>query len=227
MVWGVVGLLLTVMILSYLIGDNFFFRFAAYLFVGVTAGFMTVLIIKHLVWPYFFQPLISGTWHDRLWVLIPLALAISLVVSQFSRWSVVGRVPLAFLAGLTAAITIGGAVFGTIIPQLRAVVEAFDPVRWYQSPGRPWVRIAEALVMLIGVVGTLSYFHFGLRRRQDSDTQAPERPRVIQTLGKVGEVFIGVALGAVFAGVFSTALLAMIDRIMFIGQFVSRLFGGR
>lgn len=226
LIWGVVGLLLTVMVLSYLIGDNFLFRLAVYIFIGVTTGFLSVLIIRQILWPYLMAPLISGSGVEMLWVLIPLGLAILLLMSQFTRFVDVGRIPLAFLAGLTAAIAIGGAVFGTMIPQIRAVVEGFDPVGWYQTPGHPWLRILESVVMLIGVVGTLSYFHFGRRRLDNHEMQAKARPWIFEVLGKVGQVFIGIALGAVFAGIFSTALLALIDRLMFIGQFASRLLGG-
>jgi hypothetical protein len=225
LIWGVVGLLLTVMVLSYLIGDNLFFRLAAYLFVGVTAGFLSVLIITQILWPYLLQPLIIGSWIEKLWILIPLALAVLLVISQFQRFTGAGRMPLAFLAGLTAALTVGGSVFGTMIPQLRAVVNAFDPSGWYQTPGVPWLRMAEAVVMLVGVLGTLSYFHIG-RRRVDQNDQAQVRPRFFEGLGKVGEVFIGMALGTVFVGIFSTALLAMIDRLLVIGEFVMHLLGG-
>lgn len=226
LIWGVVGLLLTVMVLSYLIGDNVFFRMAAYLFVGVTAGFLVVLIINQILWPYLLQPLIYGSWIDRLWVVVPLILATMLVISQFPKLAEIGRVPLAFLAGLTAAIAIGGAVFGTMIPQIRVVVDAFEPAMWYQAPGQAWLRIVEAAVLLVGVVSTLSYFHFGRWQKPGEESQTQARPRVFEILGKVGEVFIGIALGAVFAGIFSSALLAMIDRLLFIGQFVTRLVGG-
>jgi len=226
LIWGVVGLTLTVMVLSYLIGDNFLFRLAAYIFIGVTAGFLSVLISKQILWPYLLEPLLLGTWIERLWILIPLALALLLVMSQFSRFVGLGWIPLAFLAGLTAAVVIGGAVFGTIVPQIRTIVEGFDPIRWYQTPGQPWLRILEAVVMLTGVVGTLSYFHFGRGRSSGDDTQSKSRPLVFEGLGKVGQVFIGIALGTVFAGIFSTALLALIDRLLFIGQFVTILMGG-
>ena len=227
LIWGATGLVLTVMILSYLVGDNFLFRLAAYLFVGVTAGFLTVLIVNQILWPHLIQPLIFGSWEGRLWAFIPLVLVLLLTISQFSRFAGVGRIPLAFLAGVTAAIVIGGAVFGTMIPQIRSVVNAFDPAGWYATPGLPWLRIVEAALMLIGVVGTLSYFHFGRRRQKAEDHSETARPRVFDAMAKVGEVFIGIALGAVFTGIFSTALLAMIDRLVFIGEFVTRLLGGR
>lgn len=226
LIWGMVGLVLTVMVLSYLVGDNLLFRLAAYLFVGVTAGFLAVLIVNQILWPYLIEPLITGSWEGWLWVLIPLVLALLLVLSQFPRLAGAGRIPLAFLAGVTAAIAIGGAVFGTMIPQVRTVVNAFDTAGWYAEPGLPWMRILEAVLMLIGVVGTLGYFHFG-RRRGEQDREETVRPRFFEVMAKVGELFIGIALGAVFAGIFSTTLLAMIDRLLFIGAFVTRLIGGR
>lgn len=227
LIWGMIGLLLTVMVLSYLIGDNLFFRLAASIFVGVTAGFLTVLIAHQILWPYLLQPLISGTLYQRLWVLIPLILSFLLIISQFPKLTGAGRIPLAFLAGLTAAITIGGAVFGTMIPQIRSVVNSFDPAVWYAAPGRPWMRIVEAGLMLIGVIGSLSYFHFGRRFKHiPGSSNDDTRPRLFEALSKVGQVFIGVALGAVFAGIFSSALLAMIDRVWLIGYWINYWFGG-
>lgn len=226
LIWGLIGFLLTVMVLSYLIGDNFFFRLAAYIFVGVTAGFLTVLIAYQILWPYLLQPLISGSMYQRLWILIPLILSLLLIISQFPKFSSAGRIPLAFLAGLTAAIVVGGAVFGTMIPQIRAVVNDFNPGGWYAEPGRSWMRILEAGLMLVGVIGTLSYFHFGRRFRHGSVTDSHARPRILEAVSKVGQVFIGIALGAVFTGIFSSALLALIDRLMFIGQWITHWIGG-
>jgi hypothetical protein len=225
LIWGLVGFLLTVMVLSYLIGDNFIFRLAAYLFVGVTAGLLTVLIARQILWPYLLQPLISGSVYQRLWILIPLVLSLFLIISQFPRFSSFGRIPLAFLAGITAAIVVGGAVFGTIIPQTRAVVNSFSPVGLYAEPGRAWMRILDAGLMLLGVIGTLSYFHFGRRFRQGSVSDSHARPRISEAASKFGQVFIGLALGAVFAGIFSSALLALIDRLMFLGQWIAHWLG--
>jgi len=226
LIWGVVGLLLTVMILSYLIGDNFLFRIGAYLLVGVTAGFLTVIITRQVLWPNLVQPLIDGSQYQRLWALIPLVLSLLLILSQFSRLTAAGRIPLAFLAGLTAAIAIGGAVFGTIVPQARAVVNGFDTASWYADPGRPWMHILEAGVMLIGVISTLSYFHFGGRFHRVPGSGNSARPRFLEVLSQVGQVFIGLALGAIFAGIFSSALLAMIDRLVFVGGLLSHWIGG-
>ncbi len=225
--WGLVGFFLTVMVLSYLIGDNFFFRFAAYLFVGLTAGYLAVLMINQILWPYLIVPLVSGTMIQRLWLLAPLGLILLLLLSQIRRFSILGRLPLAFLAGTAAAVTIGGVLFGTLIPQSLAVINAFDLEYLLAVPEQIWLRVIDAIVMLVGAVATLSYFYFGAKRRQPGEIDSQQkRPIIFESLSKIGQVFMGITLGAVFAGVYSTALLALMERIVFMGDFFIRLFGG-
>jgi hypothetical protein len=48
----------------------------------------------------------------------------------------------------------------------------------------------------------------------------------LQHLSKIGEVLLGITLGTVFAGIFSTALLALIDRIAALGDVIGQLLGG-
>lgn len=224
-IWGSVGLLLTVMVLSYLIGDNVLFRFAAHVFIGLTAGYLVVLIVNQVLVPLVLTPMIAGSGIERLWLAIPIVLIALLLLGQFPRFGGISSFPLAFLTGLTAAIAIGGAVFGTLIPQSLAVVEAFDPTQWYVDPTRTWLRVLEAVVMLSGVVGTLSYFHFGGKRNPDEDLEKTQRPKIFEALGKFGQIFIGITLGAVFAGLFSSALFALIDRIIFIKEMIVLLIG--
>jgi len=225
-IWGGVGFLLTIMILSYLIGDNFFFRLAAHLFIGLTTGYLSVLLINHILIPYLIDPLTDGGWTGWLWMGIPLLLIILLLLSQIPKLSGLGRFPLAFLAGLSAAVAIGRAVFGTLIPQTQTVIEGFDQTIWFEQSEETWVRIMEGIIMLMGAVCTLSFFHFGRKWQLDKKAQEVERPRALEILSKIGGVFIGITLGALFAGVFSSALLALIDRIIAIGEFIGYFFGG-
>ena len=226
LIWSLVGLLLTVMVLSYLIGDNAFFRLASALFIGLTAGFVAVRIFKDILGPYLWLPLMAGTWSERLLALVPLILISLLVLSQIPRFAHWGSFPLAFLAGLAAALAIGGAVFGTLLPQARAVIDAFGLDAWQQADRSAWAPALEAVIMLIGTLATLSYFHFGRRKKQPLPEETQQRPVILEGLSKLGEVFIGIALGAVFAGVFSTALLALNNRMVVISQVIARLLGG-
>jgi len=226
LVWGAVGFLLSIMILSYLIGDNVFFRIAVHIFIGLTSGYLAVLIFNQILLPQLLTPLTTGSWPDIVWFIVPLLMIIMLLLSQIPRFKSIGNIPLAYLVGVTAALAIGGAVFGTLIPQSRAVIAAFDPSQWVGESENSWFSILDASIMLIGTVSTLSYFHFGRKKNPKNDHEAAHPPKVFKALGKIGQVFIGITLGAVFAGLFSTSLVALIDRIAVIGQFIAQLFGG-
>ena len=226
LVWGAVGFLLTIMILSYLIGDNVFFRIAVHIFIGLTSGYLVVLIINQILIPQLLTPLTTGSWPDIAWFIVPLLMVILMLLSQIPRFKSIGNIPLAYLVGVTAALAIGGAVFGTLIPQSRAIIAAFDPSQWVGESEISWNSILDASIMLIGTVSTLSYFHFGGKKNPKNDHDAAHPPMVFNVFGKIGQVFIGITLGAVFAGLFSTSLVALIGRIAVMGQFVAQLFGG-
>lgn len=226
LIWTAVGFLLTVMVLSYLIGDNVFFRFAAYLSIGLTAGYLTSLLINQVLFRHLIEPLLAGTWPDILWGLIPAVLVSLLLLGQIPRLSALARIPLAFLVGLTAAIAIGGAVFGTLIPQTQSVISNFDTAEWASVPEQSWLRIVDAVVMLLGAVSVLSYFHFSGKLKLKKTSDEDKRPLVFEGLSNIGQVFLGITLGAVFAGVFSTALLALIDRLAFLGSAFQQILGG-
>ena len=224
--WGVIGLLLSVMTLSYLIKDNFLFRLASHIFIGVTAGYLLTLIIHQILWARAVIPLIEGSWLQRAWMVIPLLLVLLLILGQFPRFSGFSKFPLAFLLGLTAAVVIGGAIFGTLTTQIRAVVNAFDHNEWYAQQDQVWVKILDAVMMLLGTVGVLAYFHFGKKLKPQNAKDHHKRPALFEGLGKIGEVFVGITLGAIFAGVFSSALWALIDRVISIFTWIQRLPGG-
>ena len=80
--------------------------------------------------------------------------------------------------------------------------------------------------MLLAVIGTLSFFYIGQKRKAHNVEDAQKRPMALDGLGKVGQVFVGITLGAVFAGVFSTALVALIDRLIFLGDALTHILGG-
>jgi hypothetical protein len=225
-IWGFIGFFLTIMVLSYLLGDNFFFRLAAYIFLGVTMGYLVILILHQILWPYLALPLIEGGMTERLWLIAPIGLILMLLISQIRRFNALGSIPLAFLAGVAVAVVIAGAIFGTLIPQSAAVVNAFDPRNLFSEAGGTWPSIFDAVLMLVGTTATLGFFYFGSRRARAGGDNDSRRPAFFEALGNVGQVFVGITLGAVFAGVFSTALLALIDRLIFVGDFFTRLFGG-
>ena len=218
------GFLLTLMIASYIIGDNGLFRLAIHIFIGVSAGFATVIVLYNVLWNQLFVPLIQSPMENALLIFPPLLLGTWLLVKASPRLAKLGNPVLAFLVGVGAATAIGGAVFGTVFPQVGAAANAFDLQAIRQSGGNQIKGLFEALVMLVGAVTTLVYFQFGVGARSRSQTASTlnsQRPAWLDVLSKIGLFFIAVTMGVLFAGVMLAALAALIERVTAVWSFIS------
>jgi hypothetical protein len=218
LLWTIAGILLTLMIFSYIAGDNALFRFAAYLFVGVSAGYVFLTLLLDVLVPRLILPLLTGSALERVLGIVPLVLSILLLARLFPRIAVAGNVPMAFLVGAGAAIAVGGALLGTLFPQVLGTINLFD-LRNSDGPG---LQLIDGLFILVGAASTLLYFYFGARQQPN---QPAQRNPVIERFAEVGKVFIGITLGALFAGVYSAALAALIERVSSITNFI-RMFTG-
>ncbi len=219
LIWTLVGFILTLLVFSYLFGDNFLFRIASYIFVGISAGYVAVVVVYQVLLPRLITPLIQGSTLERVLVLIPLVMAALLLTKISSQFASLGKLPMAFLVGVGAAVAIGGAIFGTLLGQISGAARPFDLV----TSGRGFGGLFEGLLVLIGTIGTLAYFQFSASNRS---TQPAARSPIVESLAIVGQVFIGVTLGAVFAGVYAASLTALMDRIQFILTAIAQFITG-
>jgi hypothetical protein len=213
---GFIGLILTLMVFSYLIGDNPLFRIAVYLFVGVASGYAATAVWHYVLVPKLFQPL--ATLNPLS--LVPLIFGISLLAKLSPRISWIGNFAMAVLVGVGAAAAIGGALLGTLVPQFQASIDAFD----FRSVGgaNAIVTLAEGMVMFVGTVLTLASFHFSAGRAADG---TPKRNPIIEGIAWAGRLFIAITLGVLFAGVYMAALTAMIERLSSVLNFIRQLIG--
>jgi len=62
LMWTITGLILTLMIFSYLFGDNLLFRIATYIFVGVASGYVVTMVVYQVILPRLIWPLLKGDW---------------------------------------------------------------------------------------------------------------------------------------------------------------------
>lgn len=218
---GLVGFLLTVMVLSYLLGDNPAFRVAIYIFIGVSAGYAAAVVWHRVLWPRLFVPLFSaGTGiQERMLALVPFLMGTLLLMKLSPRTARLGSPAVAYLVGVGAAVAVGGAVFGTLLPQTEAAVTVFALPAFSAGAGL-WVeKFFEALVMLAGTVSALVYFHFGAK----AGATGPQRNKVIHALAWVGQVFIAITFGVLFAGVFMAAITAFVERLNSLLDFIRQL----
>ena len=108
-----VAIFLTMAILSFLYGDNPFYKLAEHLFIGVSIGYIVIVQIKNNLWIKLEHPL-------SLWDLVPAALVAMMFVKLASRRLVwLGRFPLAFVVALYAGQSITGLVGSDLGDQIK------------------------------------------------------------------------------------------------------------
>jgi hypothetical protein len=198
----IVGTLLTLLVLSYILGDNPLYRLALHLLVGATVGYgvaVTVVTVLRTV-----LPALQNDSPDRVRVLIPVILGILLLFKGFPRWSAWGNFSTALLVGVGAAVALSGALLGTIIPQAAAVGSLDD-----------WLRggaygLLNGFLVTVGTIGALLAFAFTVPRR-------PTLQRLwnnsVGVLGQMGRLFLLATFGAAFATALTASLTVLVGRV--------------
>jgi len=217
LMWAIIGFILTLLVFSYLLGDNFLFRLVTYILVGITAGYAASVTIYQVLWPRLVFPLMHGSTNEQLLTLVPLVLSALLIAKLSPRLGRLGNVPMGYLVGLGAAVAAGGAILGTLFGQSAWVIRAFDLEEAVSMGVSPMSRLMTALVGFIGTVTTLLYFQFSSLSKNN---KTGKRVAWLEVLAAIGKIFIAVTLGAIFAGVLSASITALIDRVIFIRDFI-------
>ncbi|MEW5717050.1 MAG: hypothetical protein AB1817_00325 [Chloroflexota bacterium] len=192
-VW--VGAILTLLVFSYLLGDTPLFRLAQAIFVGVTIGYAATAAVYLVLLPLLFDQLFFNPV-----LIVPLVLGLLLLTKLRASWASVGNISIAFLFGVGGALALGGALGGTLLPQLAATIVPLDSL--------------ENILLVLGTIGALLSFRF----------MRPQQPRVatraLETVGRgwgyVGRWFILVAFGALFAGTASSRVSILVNRVYFL-----------
>ena len=236
-----VAALLTIMILSYALGDNAFFRLASYLFIGVAAGYAGAVAWHDVLQPRLVDPLLAagpGILSDSnqlTGVIAPLLLVVLLLSKVAPTTARLGGLPVALMVGVGAGGVVGGAITGTLIPQTLAAMDSLNPAVVAPQTGETGAeRLINVLIVLLGTVSTLSYFRFTGRSGQpDAGRYAMRRVRT--PLGAIpipwpilpflGEMFIALTFGVMFAGALAAVIVVLIERLQFLAGAVSVLLG--
>lgn len=138
-VW--IAALVTIGLISFVFKENLYYRIVESLYVGVSAGHAIVLgwgNIRNLA----VRPLGEG----NLAVIIPIALGLMLFTRYFQKWSRVSRIPMGFLMGLGAGLSMRGLVGSQIVNQIKA---CYLPLNSMNN-----------ILIIAGTFAVLSYFFF-------------------------------------------------------------------
>jgi hypothetical protein len=202
------GFIFTLMVFSYLLGDNFLYRLAVYVFVGLAAGYVTMVTLESVVLPWV-RAAFNASDPAAIGIgLIPILLGLLLLLKTTKRYHRLGNLGLAYLIGIGAAIALVGAISGTLIPLVAGTADAVleDAVNGF--------------LIVLGVICTLIYFQYLARRGPGGVVQ---RGLMARTFGTVGQGFMAITLGVLYGGAILTGLTIFSERIAFI---LARLGGG-
>ncbi len=192
--------ILTIFIFSFLYRDNFFYRLAEHLFVGLSAGYLVALTWHNQIFPNLFSPLFKDG--DLIYI-IPLVFALCYFSRFIPKIAFLIRLPIAFVLGWGSGVAIPAVFQRDILKQMQGTIlvgEAFS--RWDTGL---W-----AVIVLIGVICTLIYFFF-----------SRERKGILKPVSNIGILFIMLGFGASFGYTVMARISLLIGRFQFLlGQWL-------
>lgn len=204
------GFIFTLMIFSYVLGDNILYRLAVYVFVGLAAGYIVVVTVESVLLPWLRGSLLAPELGlgERALGLVPFILGLLLLLKSSPYLGRLGNIAIAFVIGVGTAVALVGAISGTLYP---LAVSTGSSVR---------VDVLNGFLIFLGVASTLIYFQYLARRRPGGEIR---RGLVVRAISALGQGFIVVTLGALYAGAILTSLTIFSERVGFI---LARITGG-
>jgi len=208
----IIAAILTFMVWSYLLGDNPAFRIAEHLFVGIAVGYAVVVAWFNVVQPALFGAVAP---QSPALAAVPLILCLLLMAKVRPAWSAVGNIAVAFLVGVGAALAVGGALFGTLGPQVAATTSlSLDPADYGDTqPALASPFLWQNLAVLVGTVGTFFYFTFNI---QPQGPLGGFRETFTRFWSGIGRWVIMMMLGALFANTVTSRLALLIGRVQWL-----------
>ncbi|HIC01133.1 TPA: hypothetical protein EYO63_15715 [Candidatus Poribacteria bacterium] len=207
-----VAAILTLCIFSFLYKDNPAYDVAQNLFVGLTLGY--VLVVKVLKEGIFGvikdQFFATGTWtiQPDITTIVSSVIAILLGLLFFSsyvpKWSWLVTIVLALTIGWGSGIVISAELSSKVYAQVTSTILDFQGFseKEFFSGSKSQVN---TVLMLVGVICTLTYFFFSVEHRG-----------VPGKLAKIGVIFIMISFGASFANAVAGRVTLLIGRMTFL-----------
>ena len=201
---GILSFFFTVALLSYLIGDNPIYRLALHIFIGVSVGYAALIVIFQVLKPRLIDPLMSSDLSVVTLASVPLMLFLFLVMKISPRTAALGNASVAYLIGVGTAVAVGGALTGTLLPQIRATWVSVMPGT---SPA-----FVDNTVIALGTISTLLAFQYWLRGRTSGGEV--KQVAILRFLSKMGQVFVVITLGVVYGGIILSGIAIFSQRLI-------------
>jgi hypothetical protein len=130
------------------------------------------------------------------------------------------------MVGVGAAVVVGGAITGTLLPQSAATIASLNPLAVAPRTGEAGIeRLVNAVILLIGTLATLASFRFTTRAAAGTSMPEGSMGTLQRVLRSVGGVFIAITFGVLFGGALMASLVVLAQRVQFLWATVLNLLG--
>jgi len=189
-----VAAILTIVVAGGLLGERRAFGWSQHLLAGLATGFLALLAIREVIVPRLIEPLLAdpGSRVD-LWVglgLVGLAAGSPWLPRSLTAF------PISVALGSLAAFALGGAIVGTVLPQLATIIARPDA-----GPAGTVIAVASAVVSALVLT---SFLHGG------------KRGRLIGGAHETGRWLLIAGLGGWLGYLLFSRLVLLLDRIGFL-----------
>ncbi len=184
---------LTLAIFTFLYRDNPLYRMAESLLIGVSVGYVLVVVWSNTLMQTLFVPISSGKYA----LVVPLVLGLLMFGRLHSRTSFLSRFPIAVMIGSGAGVAVPAMLEQRTLKQLSDTVAPL-----LDASGLPSV---SSLVVLVGMLTTLSYFYF-----------SRERKGPLGVAAGIGTYFLMIFFGATFGYTVMSRMSVFIGRMEFL-----------
>ena len=211
--WEIVlGGVCTLVIFSFLIRENPYYRFFEHLYIGIAAGIGTMAAVKSFIWPKVLKPLLGydvATYHgyivgepyDRrlLFYLLPMAFGMLYygILSRKHAW--LAQLVIGFSLGITG----GNAFRGVINEMMPQVWDSFRPI---YVPGSTLESISN-IVFLITLLSSMSYFFLTFKRKPNG---------IAEKSAATGRWMMMGCFGAFFGATIMARMALLVERLQFL-----------
>ena len=185
---------LTLAVLSFLYRDNPVYKMAESLLIGVSIGYTIVIVWSTTLVDLLFRPLFG---EGTLTLIVPLVLGLLMFGRFHPRTSFLSRIPIAVVIGSGAGVAVPVMLEARTLRQMSATVMPL-----MNADGIPDIT---ALVVIVGVLCTLSYFYF-----------SREHSGPLGSAAKLGTWFLMIFFGTTFGYTVMSRMSTFIGRMEFL-----------
>lgn len=189
-----VAAIVTLLVFGALLGERRLFGWTQHLLAGLATGFLALIALTELIGPRLLEPIVADPGgRPELWV--GLALVASAAAAPWLPRQV-SVIPVSIAIGALAAFALGGAVIGTLLPQIDAAV--------VRPGGSAAATLGGALAVVVTGLVLVGFLH------------GVPRGRVLATAAGAGRWLLIGGIGGWLGFLILSRLILLVDRIGFL-----------